>query len=660
MGALLFRRDRRRSCPHRRLRKTPNSSCPCLHDAFQYGALSASHAPRQVAWLHAIVPSRRQVPTNRSAKALARRARAGVRVTRMPPDPQRQAFEERKVDPVRQRLIGHLVMLTVCAQVLLALSPLTTGAMGASGSTGGVNSELPWHSAVVDAHGKLLAWYKPKEQLGYDQVLRLGWHFIEHKVPDQPGTKLKTYLVNSVFNGGSLDGAYWQSNPAMTFGSFVDSALAWYPYSGDREAIRTVGAMLNYELAHGTTPATWSWPSVPFSTGCGNQPEYGRCLSDMPKDFYGGIEPDKVGELGIGYVLYYEMTGNRTYLKAAIHCADGLAAHVRSGDDGHTPWPFRVDARTGATLDGEEFGGIVVSPLRLFDELIRIRQGHVKRYVRARHTAWGWLLSHQLNPRSGAYDDWSGYFEDVPKDANNVNQAAATYTALYLLHLPDPTRLDPEWQIQVGHLIGWVQQHFGAGPFDGAWGINEQGPANGGHTLCCSLAGLGSDTARWAAVNALYYEKIGDAVAKENAFESLNYSTYFASSDGRISCCGQSLGTFQYWFSDGYSDYLRSFNWAMASIPSLAPSDQSHLLGSTSVVQKVLYGHKRIAYRTFDAESTEVLRLNFRPRTITSGGHALSERRALTGGSYTLLSLPGGGFVLRLEHVRSNDVQIAA
>ena len=34
----------------------------------------------------------------------------------------------------------------------------------------------------------------------------------------------------------------------MTFGSFVDSAMAWYPYSGDRDAIRTVGTMLDYVL----------------------------------------------------------------------------------------------------------------------------------------------------------------------------------------------------------------------------------------------------------------------------------------------------------------------------------------------------------------------------------------------------------------------------
>ncbi len=561
--------------------------------------------------------------------------------------------------PVRHRLIT-LVVVSLVAQVLLGACPNVVDAATSPVPTGNVNSELPWHPVTVDSQGKLLAWYRPQQHLGYDKVLRLGWNFIEHKVPDQSGTHLKTYLVNSVFASRTLQGAYWQSNPAMTFGSFVDSALTWYPYSGDSEAIRKVGAMLNYSLAHGTTPAKWSWEGVPFPTGCGNQPDYGRCLSDMPKAFYGGIEPDKVGELGIGYALYYELTGKKSYLKAAIHCADALAAHVRHGDDTHTPWAFRVDGRTGATLDGEEFGGIVVSPLRLFDELIRIQKGDVNAYGRARRIAWSWLDSHQLDPKSPTFDDWTGYFEDVAKDQSNVNQAAPTYTALYLLNLRDPARRDPLWRTHVNHLIAWVDQHLGVGPFYGATGINEQGPASGGSYLCCSLAGLGSDTARWAAVNALYYQKTGDGQARENAFRSLNYATYFAGSDGKVSCCGQSFGAIQYWFSDGYSDYLRSFIWTMAAIPALAPDGQSHLLSSTSVVQLVNYGHHQIAYRTFDKDAAEVLRLNFRPVSVTAGGRALTERRTLAGQGYTLKSLGGGSFVVRVHHMSAGNVNVAA
>ena len=366
------------------------------------------------------------------------------------------------------------------------------------------------------------------------------------------------------------------------------------------------------------------------------------------------------GKLGIGYALFYEMTGDKSYLAGAIHCANALAAHVHTGDDTHTPWAFRVDGRTGATLDGEDFGGIVVSPLRLFDELIRIKKGDVNAYTRARRIAWTWLDSHQLNPKSPTFDKWSGYFEDVSKDQSNVNQAAPTYTALYLLNLRDPARLDPQWKTQVSHLIAWVDQHFGVGPFFGATGINEQGPANGGSYLCCSLAGLGSDTARWAAVNALYYQKTGDVQAEDDAFRSLNYATYFARSDGEVSCCGQSFRAIQYWFSDGYSDYLRSFNWAMAAIPNFAPDGQSHLLGSNSVVQLVTYGRHWITYRTFDDDATEVLRLDFRPVSVIAGGRPLVEKRTLVGQGYTLQALSGGSFVLRVHHIGNRTVAVWA
>ena len=528
-----------------------------------------------------------------------------------------------------------------------------------STQAGPVAWDLPWHPAVTDGSGGLLAWYKPQQGLGYDQVLRLGWDFVEHKVPDQVGTGLKTYLVNSVFDGTAGQGAYWQSNPSMLFGSFVDSALTWYPYSSDENAVTTVRGMLDYLLAHGLTPRSWSWSGVPFPTGCVDQPDYGRCLSDTTPTYYGGIEPDKVGEVGIGYALMYEKTGDQTYLREAIRCADALAGHVRQGDNAHTPWAFRLDGQTGATLNGDEFGGAVVSPLRLFDELIRIHQGNVTAYTRARRTAWGWLDSHQLNPRSPAYDQWTGYFEDVSYDQKDLNQALPTYTALYLLNLPNPGAVDPAWQAHVSHLITWVKQHLGVGPFYGAWGINEQGPMYGTSYVCCSNAGLGSDTSRWAAVNALYYEKTGNRQAKETAFRSLNYATYFAASNGDVSCCGLDMGPIQYWYSDGYSDYLRSFNWAMTAIPAFAPVGQSHLLGSTSVVLRVAYGRDRITYRTFDADATDTLRVAFRPVSVMAGGVVLHREASLGAAGYTLESLAGGGFAVRIHHVSSADVVVA-
>lgn len=478
---------------------------------------------------------------------------------------------------------------------------------------------LPWHDAVRDGQGRLLAWYRPSAGLGYDRVLRLGWNFIERR-------SRKLSLRYAVFDGASLRGIYWQHNPAFLNAAFVDSAVAWYPYSGDRRALAAVRAMLDYQLAHGTTPAGWAWPRVPFATSCAGDRTYGRCLAGLPRRFYGGIEPDKVGLLGRAYLLFYEQTGDRRYLRAAVQAAGALAHHVRVGDATHSPWPFRVDARNGRVLDGAQYGGAVVGPVRLLDDLIALGLGDTAAYQRARDLAWRWLLEVQL-PRN----QWSGFYEDVPYNPASRNQVPPTLTALYVL---DDNAADPLWQQHAAGLLRYVRTRFGRGPFAGAWAIDEQRAP--GRPGCCSPVGLGSTTSRWAVANAAYFVRTGDQQARELAIRSLNYATYFAGRNGLVSCCGRRPQN-TYWFSDGYADYLRSFSWAMALLPELAPKRQNHLLGSSSVVRSVAYARNRVTYTTFAAAATEVLRLRFRPLQVA-------------GGTYTAEAAGGGDYIVRVRH----------
>jgi hypothetical protein len=113
-----------------------------------------------------------------------------------------------------------------------------------------------------------------------------------------------------------------------------------------------------------------------------------------------------------------------------------------------------------------------------------------------------------------------------------------------------------------------------------------------------------------------------------------------------------------FWFSDGYGDYLRSFNWAMAAMPELAPKRRDHLLGSSSVVQSVSYARRRVAYRTYDSASTEVLRLSFRPDKVTAGA-ALSERQNLSAEGYVVQALGGGDFAMWIRHDRARRIRVA-
>ena len=524
-----------------------------------------------------------------------------------------------------------------------------------------VNSELPWHDAVLDSGSKLLAWHGAEKNLGYDHVLHLAWDYMEHKAVTDPRNGLKVYLINSTFDAKTGLGGYWQHNPASTYGQFVDSLVTWYPYSGDKEAEGVVRTMLDYQLAHGTTPANWEWSSVPYATSCSSDLDYGKCLQDVPRNYYGGIETDKLGELGIGYVLFYEFTGEKKYLTAGIQCADALAKHIRPGDETHTPWPFRVDAQTGVVIgasgDGgasaaNEYGGMVVASVRLFAELIRLKAGNVTQYEQSRKLAWDWILKYPMHNNR-----WIAYFEDVPHGPgdNNANQAIPTMTAYYILSQNDPSSVDPNWIGDVGHLLDWVKQHYGRGPYFGAWGIDEQGPPPDWEG-CCARAGLASDTSRWAAINALYFERTRDGLAKEDAFRSLNYATYFAADDGKIACCGSTFG--EYWWDDGYGDYIRNFLWAMGGMPELAPKGEDHLLRSTSVVRSVEYGKRNLRYATFDAEGAEVLRLSYAPVRIEIDGVTLPAGSGMPGHGYTVTALPGGDYIVRIRHLTSGEVRI--
>jgi hypothetical protein len=95
----------------------------------------------------------------------------------------------------------------------------------------------------------------------------------------------------------------------------------------------------------------------------------------------------------------------------------------------------------------------------------------------------------------------------------------------------------------------------------------------------------------------------------------------------------------------------------MAAMPELAPKRQNHLLGSGSVVQTVGYSPSSVSYRTFDAQSTEVLRLRFRPRRVTAGT-ALFERGDLNAEGYVIEPLGGGDYTIRIRHDHSRRIRI--
>ena len=96
----------------------------------------------------------------------------------------------------------------------------------------------------------------------------------------------------------------------------------------------------------------------------------------------------------------------------------------------------------------------------------------------------------------------------------------------------------------------------------------------------------------------------------------------------------------------------------MAAMPELAPRRRTICSARPrwSNPCRVLAG--TVAYRTFDADSTEVLRLRFRPRRVTAGV-ALSQRDDLTAEGYVIQPLGGGDFAVRIRHDHARLTRIS-
>ncbi len=519
----------------------------------------------------------------------------------------------------------------------------------------GEGDTLDTHPVRLDAQNKLLPWFTPEDK-AYGHVSKLSADFIKTAMvgPIDPANGLPAIYTHSEYHPISFNGSGWPNHPAGRNSMIADSMALYYAYSGDTGVLDAARALLDYQLgSNGTTPSNYAWPNVPWSTSAASNPVYG---TDNIVEGVGILEPDKVGELGInGYLRFYKITGDVRYLNAAIACADALATHVRVGNATQSPWPYRVNAQTGAVQSSgsADYSAHVIAPIQLFDELIRLNQGNVAAYQAARTTAWNWLMTYPM-----VNNNWTQYFEDLPNGSdpyNNKDQYSAGQTARYFLERPD---LNPNWQTHVQGLINYIETNFG-----GTDAGNEPGLQYGARVISEQFSykfKMASHTSRFAMLNALYAERTGDLVAKDKAFRSLNWSSYMARVTGSVieGPVEYVQGNGHNWYSDGHGDYIRHFMLSMGAFPEWAPASENHILNSTSVVKSVTYPTSGTAvyYSTFDADSKETLRISFIPTTVTVNGVTLDPRVDLNQPGWTFNSTTG---VLKIWHTTGTNIQIA-
>ncbi len=417
-----------------------------------------------------------------------------------------------------------------------------------------------------------------------------------------------------------------------------------YPYTGDPRALEMLENFMDYELENGLTPESYSWAGVPYPSANPGARRYSGWSQHGGEDY---VEPHVVGEDGYAYLRLYEMTGNTKYLREAIRCAEMLAKHFNPGDEKNSPWPFRCFARDGS-IEGARgmspYTANVVEPIMLFDELMRIGQGDVESYKRVREGAWAWLMKYPMTNNV-----WVGYFEDVGPGMENMNQVIPLELARYVLLHPEK---DSDWREHSRKLIDWVKTtpKWPKYIVHGATVTTEQG---NGKEFCCNLPNqcCESHTARLAAADAFYYAKTSDVAYKDAAFRSYNWVTYFQGLPG----AAHAPYTDQWWFTDEFTDGPRRLMDAFWAVPEWAPEEESHLLGGISPVTKISYGAGSVVYSTFDADASEVLRLDFTPEFVTVNGKLLPKRADLTQAGYTFDEKT---HVMRVRHEGARDVAI--
>ena len=514
------------------------------------------------------------------------------------------------------RLLFIFILLVTTASVAQEITSVTTTVNEAA---------IAGRPVALDGQGKLLPWPMPENTgYSYSSYFTSQWTIIWDQFNRQ---RLPYYFCCFDFDRTTFELIpewHWVNSTGYLRAMMQGFIERLYPYTGDARTIEFLENFVNYELENGLTPDDYVWAGVPYPSANPGSRRY-TGWSNHGEDY---VEPHVVGEDGYGYLRLYEMTGNTKYLRAAIRCADALVKNYKAGDEMNSPWPYRAFARDGRIDKGTgmfPYSANVVEPIMLFDELIRLNQGNASSYKTVREGAWAWLMKYPMQNNV-----WVGYFEDVKASMENMNQVIPLEFARYVLIHPEK---DPEWREHSRKLIEWVKTTPRWPKFivHGALVTTEQGSSL--KNFCCNLPNqcCDSHSARLAAVEALYFAKTGDATYKEAAYRTYNWVTYWQGLSG----AAHAPFTNQWWFTDEFSDGPRRMMDAFWAVPEWAPSDESHLLGSLSVVTKIVYGAGSVTYSTFDNDSTDVLRLNFAPEHITVGGRPIEERKDLSQQGYT-------------------------
>ncbi|MEW6195118.1 MAG: hypothetical protein AB1521_08190 [Bacteroidota bacterium] len=514
--------------------------------------------------------------------------------------------------------------------------------------------KLIYHDIKTDKEGKIISWYDDEPGKSFNHVINLVWSFWDTMRIDQNG--LPYYMNHQVWNNGFND------NRGIGGDQLQMALSAWkllYAYTGNEKIKDNMRFMADYYLSHSLSPESCYWPNIPFPY---NTILYSGIYDGDMILGKGYTQPDKAGSFALELINLYKMFGTKVYLDAAIKIANTLSDNIKNGDENNSPLPFKVNVYTNQVgylfkdmNDSTKIGYSSYTTnwaptLQLFLELEKLNKGDIEKYKAAFNKILGWMKKYPMKNNK-----WGPFFEDVPGWSDT--QINAMTFARFVMEHPE---LFPDWASDTKKIIDWVHKELGNKTWEkyGVIAINEQTyyrvPAN-------------SHTARQGADGLLYAKLSGDSTYFENSKRQLLWSTYMVDFDGKNRFPSDDI-----WLTDGYGDYIRHYLRAMAVNPELAPSDQDHLLSSTSIIHQIdykgnfikfiwqdpenpLYKKLKIYYRTLDTSGVEYLRLTKKP------SHILLENKPLKindeNQGYTWIPMDIGG-LLKIKRINGKNVSI--
>jgi len=504
------------------------------------------------------------------------------------------------------------------------------------------------HKVVLDKQSKIISWMIPQSG-AYDRFLRDRWNFIFKGIPNSPGPAPRSdypqYYFYCAYKDQKMIPDTWMNDIGERIPNWYESARLFYQYTGDPRALDIAMNLAEYAIDHGTSAADFAWPYFPYTTTNAGDTIF-RGFTDSKRFVLHEVQVDHAGDMGLTYYKLYLYSGNEKFKTAAIHVADALASHARTGTASQSVWPYRVVMRDGRIT--AQYGANWMGCYALLDHLVKAGLGNIAAYKSALTKARNFIL--QFPMKTGYWTD--GHTDtDVNSDTYKSNMSASNAT-LYLFDHPD---FDPEYKTDIPRLIRWTEENFVRRCLPGEpptqWGANIVGEQDG------FLPKMDYQTARYGAECARWYALFGDTSYREKAYRSLNWVTYCSDSNGMAFESPLSRGVTSWW-SDCYGEGPRMFYHALAAVPEWAPPGENHILYSEDVLKNVLYEKNKVEYIALNTTGTEFLRLCFKPTVVRVNGVTSSKEDHLSKAGYTLKSLGNGDYSLTIRRSSAGPVLV--